>query len=54
MDGDYWGDPEEFRPDRFLTPEGTLRKDERFIPFGRGKSIFSTFNLYERVSCCEN
>ena len=39
MDKDYWGDPETFRPERFLTPEGTLRKDERLIPFGKGKSV---------------
>uniref|UniRef100_A0A6A7G8W0 Cytochrome P450 epoxidase-like protein n=1 Tax=Hirondellea gigas TaxID=1518452 RepID=A0A6A7G8W0_9CRUS len=37
MDKEYWGDPENFRPDRFITPEGTLKKMDRFIPFGKGR-----------------
>ncbi|XP_068243303.1 methyl farnesoate epoxidase-like isoform X2 [Palaemon carinicauda] len=37
MDKEYWGDPENFRPERFLNPDGSLRKDERMIPFGKGR-----------------
>ncbi|KAK8376326.1 hypothetical protein O3P69_009756 [Scylla paramamosain] len=37
MDPEYWNDPETFRPERFLNPDGTLRKDERLIPFGKGR-----------------
>ena len=37
MDPEYWGDPEEFRPERFLTADGSVRHDERVIPFGIGK-----------------
>ena len=33
----YWGDPENFRPERFLNPDGTVRKEERLIPFFTGK-----------------
>jgi len=33
----YWGDPEVFRPQRFLDSHGHLIKDERLIPFGIGK-----------------
>ncbi|XP_064086738.1 methyl farnesoate epoxidase-like [Macrobrachium nipponense] len=39
MDRQYWGDPENFRPERFLNPDGTLRKDERMIPFGKGRRV---------------
>jgi len=37
QDEGYWGDPENFRPERFLTQEGKYRKDERLIPFFIGK-----------------
>ena len=37
QDKDHWGDPEVFRPERFLDPEGKLVKDEWMIPFGAGK-----------------
>lgn len=34
----YWGDPEVFRPERFLANDGTRpQKPERFIPFSYGK-----------------
>eukprot|EP00094_Tigriopus_californicus_P013115 TCALIF_12682-PA protein Name:"Similar to Cyp303a1 Probable cytochrome P450 303a1 (Drosophila melanogaster)" AED:0.09 eAED:0.09 QI:108/0.85/0.87/1/0.85/0.75/8/29/490 len=40
MDRDYWGDPEEFRPERFLNDDGSKTlKIERFIPFGFGKRV---------------
>jgi len=38
-DEKYWGDPENFRPERFLNPDGTYRKDERVIPFSIGKRV---------------
>ena len=37
MDQSYWGDPEVFRPERFITAEGKYRSDDRNIPFGIGK-----------------
>jgi cytochrome P450 len=36
-DEEYWGDPEVFRPERFLTEDGKFRKDERLIPFFTGR-----------------
>ncbi|KAL4227403.1 Protein prrc1 [Mactra antiquata] len=38
-DKEYWGDPECFRPDRFLDNNGTLdaEKCSRSIPFGTGR-----------------
>ncbi|KAL8604729.1 hypothetical protein ACOMHN_017688 [Nucella lapillus] len=32
-----WGDPENFRPERFINDEGKLVKPEEFIPFGLGR-----------------
>lgn len=37
MDKDYWGDPEEFRPDRFLDDSSRIANIERFVVFGQGK-----------------
>ncbi|ODN05582.1 Methyl farnesoate epoxidase [Orchesella cincta] len=34
---DYWKDPENFRPERFITEEGTFRKDDHVMPFFTGK-----------------
>lgn len=39
MDGEYWKDPQTFRPERFLDSEGRLIQHEAFIPFGLGESI---------------
>lgn len=37
MDEQYWKDPFEFRPERFLDSNGDLVHHENFIPFGMGK-----------------
>ena len=37
MKGEYWGDGQVFRPERFLDEAGRVRKDERLIPFSIGK-----------------
>ena len=40
MDPEYWGDPEIFRPERFLDPHtGLVIRKERFVPFGFGKRV---------------
>lgn len=37
MDKIYWKDPENFRPERFLSDEGTLmHHTDQFLPFGLG------------------
>ncbi|KAG4069821.1 hypothetical protein HA402_006836 [Bradysia odoriphaga] len=41
----YWGDPENFRPERFLNADGSFRKDERVIPFSIGKRVCVAENL---------
>lgn len=37
MDDEYWVNPDEFQPERFLTKDGELINNERLIPFGQGK-----------------
>ncbi|GLV45150.1 Cytochrome P450 304a1 [Carabus blaptoides fortunei] len=39
MDTKVWGDPENFRPERFITPAGTLTKKDLSLPFGAGKRL---------------
>jgi cytochrome P450 len=35
---EIWGDPENFRPERFLSPdEKTVRRNDALIPFSVGK-----------------
>lgn len=43
----YWKEPLEFRPDRFLTEDGTFFKPESFLPFQTGNFIF--FSLFPRI-----
>ncbi|XP_067644720.1 probable cytochrome P450 305a1 isoform X2 [Eurosta solidaginis] len=37
MDKAHWGDPECFRPGRFLDTEGQILRNEYFMPFGQGR-----------------
>ncbi|XP_067004255.2 methyl farnesoate epoxidase isoform X2 [Anabrus simplex] len=37
MDVKHWGDPEAFRPERFLDAEGKIMQDDWFVPFGYGR-----------------
>ncbi|XP_054009632.1 probable cytochrome P450 304a1 [Hylaeus anthracinus] len=50
-DPDLWGDPENFRPERFLNENGLLGKDLSF-PFGFGHRVcagetFARYNIFE-------
>jgi cytochrome P450 len=37
MDPTHWGDPENYRPERFISPEGKFEKDDHLMLFGSGK-----------------
>lgn len=37
MDKEHWGDPEVFRPERFLDESNQIANTERFVSFGQGK-----------------
>jgi len=39
MDPEVWDQPESFRPERFLTAEGTVQKPKHFMPFGAGQRM---------------
>ena len=40
MDPEYWGDPETFRPERFLDSKtGTVIRKDQFVPYGFGKRV---------------
>lgn len=38
MDENYWGDPETFRPERFINDNGEYFDDPWLMPFGLGTS----------------
>lgn len=43
MDVDYWKDPFNFRPERFINEFGQFIHHEYFLPFGLGKFVMVFF-----------
>ncbi|XP_076441007.1 uncharacterized protein LOC143280261 [Babylonia areolata] len=39
QDPKIWGDPEKFQPERFIDPDGNLKRFEELIPFGTGRRV---------------
>jgi cytochrome P450 len=37
MDKDFWGDPDVFRPERFIDAQGSIFIPDQYTPFGFGK-----------------
>lgn len=48
-DREHWGDPEVFRPERFIDTEGKFIKDEWMIQFGAGKRVCLGDNLAKNM-----
>lgn len=42
MDKAHWGDPETFRPERFLDENGNFVNDSWMMPFGAGSRFMTT------------
>ena len=40
MDKEHWGDPEVFRPERFINEDGKFIDDPWLMPFGHGNLLF--------------
>ena len=38
-DPEVWGDPQNFRPDRWIDELGRLKKNKNLLPFAIGKKI---------------
>lgn len=47
-DPDYFEEPEKFKPERFLTADGTFQSSERVIPFSIGKRFCLGQSLAEK------
>lgn len=43
MDPNIWGDPHQFRPERFLNADGSVKKDNGVFAFGGGIRILNYF-----------
>lgn len=50
MDKEHWGDPETFRPERFLDTKGNIIQDDWLIPFGLGKLLAVIFYISKHTN----
>jgi len=46
MDKDIWGDPDVFRPERFIDAQGSIFIPDQYTPFGFGKLLPSHGGKY--------
>lgn len=47
-DPKLWDEPELFKPERFITTDGKVKKPDGFLPFGVGKKLLF-LNKYELI-----
>ncbi|ODM90419.1 Methyl farnesoate epoxidase [Orchesella cincta] len=52
MSKQYWGDPEVFRPERFINAKGDFVHDKRVVHFGYGKRICIGITLVNSIVPC--
>jgi len=51
-DKDHWGDPDVFRPERFLADDGSLKTDDWLMGFGMGEMhALESYYFVERSGC---
>jgi cytochrome P450 family 307 subfamily A len=50
MSPELWSQPEQFAPERFISPEGKLKKPEHFLPFGGGRRSCMGYKMTQYVS----
>lgn len=49
-DATYWKDPEVFRPERHLSPDGRkVIKTDHVLPFSAGKYLFNQLWLHNKL-----
>jgi len=46
MDEDYWKDPQNFRPERFINEKGEYVQDKRVCQFGFGMLLSYKYLIY--------
>lgn len=54
MDKDIWGDPENFRPERFLRNGELDLSLDKSLPFGAGMTLllFLQWHQYDSIALC--
>jgi cytochrome P450 len=53
-DTDFWGDPQNFRPERFLDEKGELLRNNYTLPFGTGECFHPRFLIPFLFASCSN
>ncbi len=54
MDPNIWGDPDRFRPDRFIDQEGNIINREYVIPFSIGMFLLVKRELTRHITMARN
>nr|AGI92303.1 cytochrome P450 CYP307A1 [Laodelphax striatellus] len=49
MDPALWDEPEKFKPERFISPEGHIVKPDHFLPFGGGRRSCMGYKMVQLI-----